>query len=169
MTDESADEPPDPFESDAAEAAEATADDGVADAETDRDDAPLGDLAREVRARREARESDADADDLPDDDLFEPVEVDHVDDEAVWESFADGETGPAEGVGLGAEAEAAAEPDEHVVPKRDFCQRCPHFSDPPETACSHEGTTIVEVVDADSFRVRNCPVVEDKDDASRYG
>jgi hypothetical protein len=162
MTDESADEPIDPFESDAAEAA---ADDEAA--ETDRDDAPLGDLAREVRARREARESDADGSDLPDDDPFESVEVDHVDDEAVWESFVEGETGPEEGVGLGAEAEAAAEPDEHVVPKRDFCQRCPHFADPPETACTHEGTVIVEVVDADSFRVRNCPVVED--DASRYG
>jgi hypothetical protein len=162
MTDESADEPTDPFESDAS-------DDEAAEAGTDPDDAPLGELAREVRARREARESDADGSDLPDDDLFEPVEVDHVDDEAVWESFVDGETGPEEGVGLGAEAEAAAEPDEHVVPKRDFCQRCPHFADPPETACSHEGTTIVEVVDADSFRVRNCPVVEDEDDASRYG
>ncbi|AXG05057.1 hypothetical protein DU500_00680 [Haloplanus rubicundus] len=160
MTDESADEPTAPFESDASEA---TADDEAAS-----DDAPLGELAREVRARREARESD-DGADLPDDDLFEPVEVDHVDDEAVWESFAEGETGPEEGVGLGSRAEAAPESDEHVVPKRDFCQRCPHFSDPPEATCSHEGTTIVEVVDADSFRVRNCPVVEDKDDASRYG
>jgi len=167
MTDESTDEPTDPFESDAAEAeAEAEA---AADAETDRDDAPLGDLAREVRARREARESDADGSDLPDDDLFESVEVDQVDDEAVWESFVEGGTEPEEGGGLGSEAEAAAEANEHVVPKRDFCQRCPHFADPPETACSHEGTVIVEVVDADSFRVRNCPVVEDEEDASRYG
>jgi hypothetical protein len=167
MTDESADEPADeptdPFESDGVET---PADDEAADVETDRDE-PLGELAREVRARREARESGAEGE-LPDDDLFETVEVDHVDDDAVWESFVEGETGPEEGVGLGAEAEAAAEPDEHVVPKRDFCQRCPHFSDPPETACSHEGTTIVEVVDADSFRVRNCPVVEEGD-ASRYG
>jgi len=166
MTDEPADEPTDPFESDVAETA---TDAESADAETDRDDAPLGDLAREVRARREAREPDADGSDLPDDDLFESVEVDHVDDEAVWESFVEGETEPEEGVGLGAEAEAAAEPNEHVVPKRDFCQRCPHFSDPPETACAHEGTTIVEVADADSFRVRNCPIVEDKNDTSRYG
>ena len=158
MTDESADEPIDPFESDAAETA--------ADAETDSDDAPLGDLAQEVRARREARESDADGSDLPDDDLFESVEVDQVDDEAVWESFVEGETGPEDRVGLGADAEQAVDPDEHVVPKRDFCQRCPHFTAPPETACSHEGTTIVEVVDPDSFRVRNCPVVEDEDAVS---
>jgi len=108
----------------------------------------------------------ADAD-VPDD-LFESVDVDAVDDEAVWESFVEGETGPEEQVGLGAEAEAAPEPHEHVVPKRDFCQRCPHFSAPPETACSHGGTTIVEVVDADHFRVRNCPIVEDEDAASPF-
>jgi len=134
------------------------------------DGAPLEDLAREVRARREAREAqgleDPDAD-VPDD-LFESVDVDAVDDEAVWESFVEGETGPEEQVGLGAEAEAAPEPHEHVVPKRDFCQRCPHFSAPPETACSHDGTTIVEVVDADHFRVRNCPIVEDEDAASPF-
>jgi hypothetical protein len=153
MTDEQADEPPA---------------DEPDDDEPD-DDAPLGELAREVRARREAHESGADGGDLPDGDLFEPVEVDRVDDEAVWESFAEGDAGPEAGVGLGAEAEAVAEPDEHVVPKRDFCQRCPYFAEPPETACTHEGTTIVEVVDADSFRVRNCPVVEDEADASRYG
>jgi hypothetical protein len=147
------------------------------------DDAPLDGLAREVRARREARGAEgpdgtAEApDDLfetaedpdgtaeaPDDVLFETVDVDAVDDEAVWESFVEGETGPEERVGLGAEAEQAAEPDEHVVPKRDFCQRCPHFSDPPEAACSHEGTTIVEVVDTDHFRVRDCPIVADEND-----
>jgi hypothetical protein len=139
------------------------------DAEPDRDDgdAPLEDLAREVRGRREARESQAaDADGPPDDDLFESVDVGDVDDEAVWEAFVEGETGPEEQVGLGAEAERADDPDERVVPKRDFCQRCPHFAAPPETACTHEGTTIVEAVDTDRFRVRNCPVVEDEDAVS---
>jgi hypothetical protein len=130
------------------------------------DDAPLDGLAREVRARREAREAGGpdETAEAPDDVLFETVDVDAVDDEAVWESFVEGETGPEERVGLGAEAEQAAEPDEHVVPKRDFCQRCPHFSDPPEAACSHEGTTIVEVVDTDHFRVRDCPIVADEND-----
>jgi len=140
-----------------------------ADAEPDRadGDAPLEDLAREVRGRREARQSQtADADDPPDDDLFESVDVGDVDDEAVWESFVEGETGPEGQVGLGAEAERADDPDERVVPKRDFCQRCPHFAAPPEMACTHEGTTIVEAVDTDRFRVRNCPVVEDEDAVS---
>jgi len=135
------------------------------------DDAPLDDLAREVRARREARESRETPDaDVPDD-PFEPVDVAEVDDEAVWESFVEGESGPETGVGLGTETQQAPGSDEHVVPKRDFCQRCPHFTVPPETACTHDGTTIVEVVDTDHFRVRNCPVVEEEDEgtASRDG
>jgi hypothetical protein len=128
-----------------------------------------------VRARRAAREAgdpdEAASDEpfetasAPDDDFFETVDVDAVDDEAVWEAFVEGETGPEERVGLGAEAEPVSEPDEHVVPKRDFCQRCPHFDAPPETACTHEGTIIVEVVDTDHFRVRDCPVVADDDAA----
>jgi hypothetical protein len=187
MTDEPADEPPDLFgsesgESDATEATDAVdatdateATDAVDATDvteaTDAGDAPLDDLAGEVRARRDARDSRSEVGegggDLPDD-PFESVDVDHVDDEAVWESLAEDETGPDGTVGLGAEAERADDPDEHVVPKRGFCQRCPHFADPPETACTHEGTTIVEVVDADRFRVRNCPVVEDEDVATRF-
>lgn len=169
MTEEPTDEPSERFDSGVADDESTPAD---AAPETDRDDAdaPLDDLAREVRARRDARESGAQTDEgtLPDDDLFESVDVADVDDEAVWESFVEGETGPEEQVGLGAEAERAPEPDEHVVPKRDFCQRCPHFAAPPETACTHGGTTIVEVVDTDRFRVRNCPVVEDGDVSTRF-
>ena len=54
--------------------------------EHDDGDAPLEDLAREVRGRREARESQAveGVDGPPDDDLFESVDVGDVDDEAVW-------------------------------------------------------------------------------------
>ncbi|WP_251328044.1 hypothetical protein [Haloplanus pelagicus] len=131
------------------------------------DDAPLDDLVREVRAKQASREEGADASVDPETDLFEAVEVGEVDDEAVWEAFAEGEMGPEERVGVGADPEDASGDDEAVVPKREFCQRCPHFADPPETACTHEGTTIVEVVDADSFRVRNCPVVaEDRETAS---
>ncbi|SEA36423.1 hypothetical protein SAMN04488065_2840 [Haloplanus vescus] len=143
------------------------------------DDEPLGDLAREVRARRErqaASESvdtdappdadlfgSADADAPSDSDPFESVDVDHIDEDAVWEAFAEGDTGQEASIGLESPAETAPEADEHVVPKRDFCQRCPHFSAPPDTACTHEGTTIVEMVDTDHFRVRNCPIVEDED------
>lgn len=46
-----------------------------------------------------------------------------------------------------------------VVGKRNFCQRCPHLSDPPTFQCTHEGTEILEFVDSDHVTVRNCPVV----------
>ncbi|GAB6863028.1 hypothetical protein ACFR97_02270 [Haloplanus litoreus] len=128
------------------------------------DDAPLGDLVREIRAKQAAREEGADA--AIDADLFEPVEVDEVDDEVVWEAFTAEETGTEEQVGLGADPEETSPDGEAVVPKRQFCQRCPHFTDPPETACTHEGTSIVEVVDATHFRVRNCPVVAEERESS---
>jgi hypothetical protein len=134
------------------------------------DDAPLGDLVREIRAKQAARESD-DADGGAvdagvDPDRFESVEIDEVDDETVWEAFEAGEAGPEEQVGLGAGPEETTPDGEAVVSKRDFCQRCPHFTDPPETACGHEGTVIVEVVDATHFRVRDCPVVAEERAAS---
>jgi len=173
MTDDTeADDSPDLFgdESDADGATGDPTEEVGADEETadSAEEAPLDGLAREVRARRKAQETEEafDADAPPDDDPFESVDVDHVDEDAVWEAFVEGETGPEEQVGLGSTVEQADEPDEHVVPKTDFCQRCPHFADPPETACTHEGTTIVEVVDADHFRVRNCPIVEDGDAVS---
>lgn len=167
MTEGPADDSPGP--ADGENGVDAGDADAEADTESGRDDAdaPLEGLAREVSDRREARESRAQGtvDDLPDD-PFESVDVAEVDDEAVWESFVEGETGPEGQVGLGAEAERGDDPDEHVVPKRNFCQRCPHFAAPPEMACTNEGTTIVEAVDTDRFRVRNCPVVEDEDAAS---
>lgn len=134
--------------------------------EGDTDDAPLADLAREVRERRggdrdASPEADTAVDPELDDDPFESVDVAEVDDEAVWESFVSGETDPAEGVGLGADVREASD-DEHVVSKREFCQQCPHFSEPPASTCTHEGTAIVEVVDADHFRVRNCPIVVER-------
>lgn len=52
-------------------------------------------------------------------------------------------------------------PSEAVVDKRRYCQQCPFFSEPPEVACSHEGTSIVEVLIDGQFRLRGCPVVTD--------
>lgn len=47
-----------------------------------------------------------------------------------------------------------------VVAKASFCQRCEHFSQPPDVGCENPGTEIVELVDVDHFRVRDCPVVD---------
>ena len=141
-----------------------TGDEGT-DPGVDADDELLGDLAREARERRRG---DRDGGDVDWDGLFESVETPEVDAESVWDALSDDAEDPAvaRGVGVGSDPEAveatgARGVREHVVPKRAYCQQCPHFSDPPAVACDHDGTAIVEVVDADRFRVRNCPVARD--------
>jgi len=123
------------------------------------------------------------------DDPFEEMDVDDVDAETVWEALdrpdqgvgpSPAATGAAEAVGdaggeggeasgsdaAGSDGDSApgasgASPPEHVLDKREYCQRCPYFSAPPETACEHDASEILEVVDRDRFRVRNCPMVPD--------
>jgi hypothetical protein len=122
-------------------------------------------------------ELDADAAGSPaDEDPFESMETGDVGEEDVWEALDEGtsigadatEFGDAEG---GAVGDAGPTPgpgttgDERVVDKRSYCQRCPHFTAPPETACTHDGTEIVESVDFSRFRVRNCPMVDAEDPA----
>lgn len=89
---------------------------------------------------------------------FERMEMDEVDVDDVWDALnADAEPGasiPGRGVD--------PDPDtrrEDVVDKRTYCQRCPHFAEPPATACTHDDTEIVEVLDFAEFRVRGCPMV----------
>jgi hypothetical protein len=99
------------------------------------------------------------------DDAFERMDVDGPAEEDVWESLdADADAADAFGAaGLGGATSVPGERDtEHVVSKRTYCQQCPHFTSPPEAACTHEGTTIVEAVGFDEFRVRNCPMVSEE-------
>ena len=99
-----------------------------------------------------------------DQELFEEMDVGSVDADAVWESvLADeddaGATDPAEvtsDTGVGTTDE---EGNETVVAKQQYCQSCDFFTAPPEVACTHESSEIVEIVDGNRFRVRNCPVV----------
>lgn len=51
-----------------------------------------------------------------------------------------------------------------VVPKQSYCERCPHFSEPPTVACTNPGTTIHELVDLNHFRVSDCPIVEEQEE-----
>lgn len=82
--------------------------------------------------------------------VFDRMDVDEVDVDEVWASLDEG----------AADATSPEEPEaEHVVDKRTYCQRCPYFAEPPETACTHEGTSIVESLGFDEFRVRGCPMV----------
>ena len=138
---------------------------------TDGDGAPLDDIARRTRERRRDRDrTDAEADDW--DHLFESVDQPELDSDAVWDALTDDDDATT-GVGFGAEPDAVESDrgvhDEYVVPKHEYCQRCPHFSDPPTVACGHEGTAIVEVVDTDRFRVRDCPVVSGHRGRDRVG
>ena len=114
-----------------------------------------------------------------DEDPFESMGSGDVGEEDVWEALDEGTSVGVDATEFDAEAAGdlgdaarsarratgAAAGDERVVDKRSYCQRCPHFSAPPETACSHEGTTIVESVDFSRFRVRNCPMIDAEDPA----
>ncbi|MFB6159655.1 MAG: hypothetical protein ABEJ61_00585 [Haloferacaceae archaeon] len=107
------------------------------------------------------------------DDPFESVDVGDLPGDDVW-SALEGESEPAAQPSVGTDDAEAVERDDpaadrpdHVVPKASYCQRCEHFTAPPEVACTHEGTEILAVVDAESFRVRGCPVA--RDDSSDGG
>jgi len=95
---------------------------------------------------------------------FRQVDVESVDPDEVWERFT-GEVERAEtnrNEALGGEEVPDDAADVVEVPKGRFCQTCPHFSTPPETACSHPGTEVLTFVDSDKVRVSNCPVVRER-------
>ena len=100
------------------------------------------------------------------DELFEEMDVSDVDTDAVWESVLDESDdligGATPGVDIGQATAADVEStvgDDHIVPKADYCESCHFFGAPPTVECSYEDARIVEVVDMEQFRVRNCPVV----------
>jgi hypothetical protein len=172
------DEPGDGHDTDG-DAAAAT-DDGTLDADTEtgtgsggsRRDAPLGDLARRVGERSRGRDHDSRGRSDP----FEEVDVDDVGTQELWSQLeAERPVASDAGIPTGDPDDAdpvvgVAEPDadpsdpgdtrpEHVLDKREYCQRCPHLSAPPNVACDNDGTDIVEVVDGEHFRVRGCPMI----------
>lgn len=109
----------------------------------------------------------ADLGDAADDDPFEEVEVEAVDD-GVWEALGTQEDGATDVGADGDLPDADTGPDEQVVPKRSYCEKCEHFSAPPATACDHPGTEIRELVDMEHFRVARCPVVAKRRDLGEY-
>jgi hypothetical protein len=108
------------------------------------------------------------------DELFTEVQVGEVDEETVWAELTEEEgaaqptvTGEAERVADEASVHPEADADaDTVVPKASYCQQCEHFSPPPGMACRNPGTDIVELVDMEHFRVRDCPVVERRSSAT---
>jgi hypothetical protein len=96
--------------------------------------------------------------------LFTDEDGADLDEEAVWEQV-DGDADEATTVPdldeePGESADGAVDTGETVVKKRTYCERCEHFSQPPEVSCSYPDSEIVELVDTGRFRVRNCPIVE---------
>lgn len=117
------------------------------------DDSPLGDLARELEDRRRD-----DGDDLFER-AFDRVDVESVDAGDVWSTLEDDH--------IEATVESPrtdAEREVFVIPKRDYCQRCQYFSDPPDVACTYEGSEIVALEDVEHFRVADCPVVRGEEE-----
>lgn len=84
---------------------------------------------------------------------FTAESTEDTDGESVWEELA---SSTARWTGSGGAA------DIDVVPKRNFCERCTHLSDPPEFRCTHDGTEIIELIDSDHVRVKECPIVKQR-------
>lgn len=86
--------------------------------------------------------------------LFEEMEIDEIDRDTIWDRLTDARS----------EGSVADRIDNVVteVSKHKFCEQCEHFSEPPDVACNHDGTQILEFVDMDTVRVRDCPVVEER-------
>ncbi|MEF8852718.1 MAG: hypothetical protein V5A44_11195 [Haloarculaceae archaeon] len=92
---------------------------------------------------------------------FERVDVDSVDPDAVWDRFTESAERTGDPTAATHGGEAVPE-DAVTVPKGRFCQTCPHFTSPPDTSCTHEGTEILRFVGTDGVRVENCPVVGER-------
>lgn len=84
--------------------------------------------------------------------VFEAVDVGSVDADEVWASLAeDGDGQRTAGVTRHAD-----------VSKHRYCERCEHFSGPPEVRCTRGDTEIVEFLDMETVRLLNCPVVAEQ-------
>ncbi|MBP1987873.1 hypothetical protein [Halolamina salifodinae] len=144
----------------------------TAPADEAEEETPLSGLRERVEARREAGEASPFAEidteaSAEGGELFEEVDVADVDTEEVWDAVVEGEQPPEDLLEEepAVDTERAPAPDEHVINKREYCQRCEFFAAPPDATCTNAGTEIVEMLDSDQFRVRNCPKVAADDEA----
>lgn len=126
-------------------------------------DAPLSDLRRDVDERREHGHGDDDDDAF--EELFAEMEVGDVDEDAVWAELEESAEEPVvDPDAVTADTGTAERADGDVtIVEKSLCHGCPHFADPPETACTHDGTTIAAEVDTGHFRVVDCPVVAERE------
>jgi hypothetical protein len=85
---------------------------------------------------------------------FEQMDTGEMDPDAVWQALASAESRGSVG---DARERTYAEVDKHS-----YCEQCEHFSEPPDIACTHEGTDIIEFLDMETVRVVDCPVVAER-------
>jgi hypothetical protein len=118
------------------------------------DSIPLSGLRDEVdrQSREERNREDAVAEGA-----FAEESVEPVDSEGVWADLLMDDGSP-EGHFEAREFEAGAEGPTQVISKR-ICERCRYLAAPPVLECTHEGTTIHELVDVAHVRVSECPMV----------
>ncbi|QSG10182.1 hypothetical protein [Halapricum desulfuricans] len=154
--------------------------DGLADEVPDEDpfdDHPFPD--------RSAGQPDAEADDFDRtaeaDDLDRDIEADPLADlagDVEGDPFESGDwTGSGtddsvwEDLSTESEIETEAEDGRRIsaVDKHRFCEGCRHFTEPPEIACTHEGTEILSFPDVDTVRVVDCPIVEERERLEQGG
>ena len=120
-------------------------------------DAPLSDLAADVAQRRSRAPEDL-FERAFSEEPFEDLEAD-----SVWSSIDEDDASEFGAVGEVVEAGERT----YVVSKRNFCERCRHFSGPPDVHCTHDGTEIREFVDMDHVRLYDCPIVEERGQEDR--
>lgn len=116
---------------------------------------PLADLTARIDEREDATETGTERD------LFAEVQFDELGHGDVWEAIEADET---PGGGYVADATDTA-----VVAKREFCERCQHFAEPPDAHCTHDGTEINVFVDRAHVEVANCPIVEEREHSANPG
>jgi hypothetical protein len=88
------------------------------------------------------------------DSLFERRDTEGIDPDVVWQDLASADARSAEGNHDRTFAD---------VSKHAYCEQCEHFSPPPDVACAHEGTDIVEFLDMETVRVVDCPIVAERE------
>jgi len=131
------------------------------------DDHPFSDPEEGARKRRLDPDGDdpfAGMDVVPSQDPFESGDwaTGGGDDESVWEDLSE----PVEPETATTEAGGRRLSE---VNKHSFCEQCEYFSGPPEIACGHEGTEILEFLDMETVRVADCPIVEERERLEEAG
>lgn len=140
-------------------------DTGASADETDAaDSVPLSGLRDEVNRRDR---DDPEREQAVADEAFMEETVEPVDSDGIWADLLMDDQ-RSEGQFEATETQSGPEGTTQVISKR-ICERCQYLEAPPELTCTHEGTTIHELVDMDHVRVSSCPMVGPDGEKTRPG